>query len=436
MRLVSATKWVGVIFVIASIIAGFLIYPKLEIVTGYAAKKACSCAFVGGHSVDQIESYDLEAFPLSLASLNIDKDRLEVTASILGLQKKTAILRKGLGCALLQGEDDYNIERSSALYKKTVSPKNSKAPAPTPSKSLSLAFDKTGQWEKKTFAMVVMKDGNIVEERYHPGYDANTKLLGWSMTKSVANLIVGSLVKEGRLTLDIDSLYPAWHNDERAQVTLAHLLKMNSGLEWTEQYGNISDITQGLFLEEDFISYVRSKPAESIPGSEWEYASGTTNLISGIVRRQFESYQDYLDYPHNKIFKVLGLDNPVIETDEAGHYILSSYMWAKARDWGKLGQLYLNKGNWKGEQLIDTSYIEWSTKAHSASNEYGAHLWLNTDQSDYPSAPSTMYWFSGYEGQYVFIIPEDDLVIVRLGLSKGPPFDMNAVLAEVIQNHS
>jgi len=208
---------------------------------------------------------------------------------------------------------------------------------------------------------------------------------------------------------------------------------MNSGLEWTEQYGSISDITQGLFMEEDFINFARSKPAELEPGKEWEYASGTTNLISGLIKRRFESYQDYLDYPHDKLFSALGLDNPVMETDEAGNYIMSSYMWATARDWGKLGQLYLNKGNWNDQQLIDTSYINWSLQPHPASPDYGSHVWLNTTQKEFPSAPASMYWFSGYEGQYVFVIPQENLIVVRLGLSKGPPFNMDEVLREILE---
>ena len=431
MRIRKLLKWLGILLLIALLGGFYYAYPKLEIVSGYAAKKACSCLYVGGHSQENIERYDLETFPLSLTKLDVDQNRKEVSATVLGLQRKTAIFRKGLGCALLKGEDDYNIERISASQ--NISEATHTRPESKMDQALDLAFDTEGLWEKKTFAVVIMKNGEIIGERYQKGYDAKSKLLGWSMTKSVANLIAGLLIKEGRLSLDQDTLYPAWENDQRAKVTLANLLKMNSGLEWTEQYGNVSDVTQGLFLEEDFISYVRSKPLEIEPGQEWEYASGTTNLISGLIRRRFESFQDYLNYPHEKIFSVLGMDNPVIETDEAGHYILSSYMWATARDWGKLGQLYLNKGHWNGQQLIDTSYMDWSIQPHKASAGYGSHIWLNTDQSSYPSAPNSMYWFSGYEGQYVFIFPEQDLVVVRLGLSKGPVFDMDAVLAQVLK---
>ncbi len=431
MNIGKILKWVGVLLFIALLIGVYYVYPKLEIVTGYSAKKACSCLFVGGHSLKTIEEYDFGVFPASLASLDIDRDNRAVTASVVGLQSKTAIFRKGLGCALLQGEDDYKVERLA--YKPTNnSTTKDQHLEPKLNSALELAFDKDNQWNKKTMAMVILKNGQLVGERYQSGYDADSKLLGWSMTKSVANLIIGMMIKEGKLAIDKDTLYPAWENDDRAKVTLANLMKMNSGLEWTEQYGNISDVTQGLFSEEDFISYVRAKPLETQPGLEWEYASGTTNLVSGIIRRQFESYQDYLDYPHEKIFQVLNLNDPIIETDEAGHYILSSYMWATARDWGQLGQLYLNRGNWKGQQLIDTSYLDWSIKPHKASKGYGAHIWLNTEQTSYPSAPTSMYWFSGYEGQYVFILPEQDLVVVRLGMSKGPAFNMDAVLKEIL----
>ena len=430
MKIIKNIKWFACPLLIVSLVGLYFVYPKLEIVTGYSAKRACSCLYVGGYALESIEKYDLAAFPFSLSRLKLNQDNKEVTATILGLQSKTAKYRNGLGCALLKGKDDYKVERL-AYRNSNPSNKSLSKDESDYSSALDIAFDKEGQWEKKTLAMVIMKNGQVVSERYQNGYDGNSKLLGWSMTKSVANLLVGILIKEGQLSLTQDSLYPAWDNDDRAQVQLANLLKMNSGLEWTEQYGNVSDITQGLFSEEDFVSYTLAKPLQNNPGLEWEYASGTSNLLSGIIKRQFESYQDYLNFPHYRLFKVLDLDNPVIETDEAGNYILSSYMWATARDWGKLGQLYLNEGNWDGHQLIDTSYLNWSVEPHKASNQYGAHIWLNLDY-DYPSAPTSMYWFSGYEGQYVFINPEENLIVVRLGLSKGPPFDMDAVLKEIL----
>jgi len=166
-------------------------------------------------------------------------------------------------------------------------------------------------------------------------------------------------------------LFPAWENDKRKDITLAHLLKMNSGLLWQEEYSSISDITNGLFMQEDIVSYAREKELESSIGSKWEYSSGTTNLISGVMKRRFESYQDYLDYPHEKLFKPLGIQHATMETDESGNYIMSSYMYAKARDWAKLGMLYLNQGNWQGEQLIDSSYISWSLSSAGSADIMG-----------------------------------------------------------------
>jgi len=208
---------------------------------------------------------------------------------------------------------------------------------------------------------------------------------------------------------------------------------MDSGLQWQEEYAEISDITQGLFAEEDIVQYARSKSLESAIGTTWEYSSGTTNLISGIIKRTFESYQDYLEYPHQRLFRPLGIEDAYLETDEAGNYIMSSYMFAKPRDWAKLGSLYMNYGNWQGQQLIDSSYISWSLLPTSADPNYGAQVWLNHNHKDYPSAPENSYKFSGYNGQYVIMIPDEDLIIVRTGESKGPAFDMDKVIAEIIK---
>ena len=241
------------------------------------------------------------------------------------------------------------------------------------------------------------------------------------------------MIKEGYLDTLEKNLFAEWTDDDRAKVSLANLLKMNSGLNWQEEYTSVSDIIQGLFMEEDMVSFVKQKSLEEGIGQEWKYSSGTTNLISGYMRNKFDSYQEYLNYPHQKLFAPLGIQHATIETDEAGNYIYSSFMFAKARDWAKLGLLYLHKGRWKGQQLIDSSYMQWAIKPSSADPNYGAQLWLNTDHKDYPSAPEDSYKFSGYNGQYVIIIPSKELVIVRTGLSKEFPFDMDAVIKKIME---
>jgi len=411
------------------------------VVSGFVAKKACSCITVGSQSMAMVKARDFGDFPLSLARVRTDDDSKTFTASVFGLYERTAIARPGLGCALLQGADDYRIVRLSTSSSEDISSAGTMDTAEISGiaelsaeldRAYELTFDKNVVWEKKTSALIVMKNGSVVREEYASGYDHNTKFLGWSMAKSVCNLLVGILVTEGQLDLEQSALYPAWEHDDRHQIKLKNLLKMNSGLDWTEQYGTISDVTQGLFSEEDFVQFAFQKNLKHSIGSQWEYASGTTNLISGIIKRQFEEYQDYLDFPHSALFAKLELDDPIMETDESGNYIMSSYMWATARDWATLGQLYLDQGNYNGHQLIDENYMQWSVLPASCSDQYGSQVWLNLNTEKFPAAPTEAYWFGGFNGQYVIMVPSLELVVVRLGQNKEMPFDMNSVLKEIL----
>ncbi len=415
------------------------ILPQVEIATSYAAKNACSYYFQG-RELEDIKNIDLEEFPLNLVKLDADTLQAKITASLLGLKPKTAIYRRGLGCALLKGADDFHIERHSFSQDNKSAP-STKFPISSLAKSNAeklndirkLAMDSEGEWDKKTTALLVVHKDSLIAEYYAQDFDSETEILGWSMTKSICSLVAGIMIQEGILDTLEKNLFPRWENDERANISLANLLKMNSGLSWQEEYTTVSDIVQGLFLEEDMVSFVMKKSLKKDIGQEWKYSSGTTNLISGYMRTKFEDYQDYLDYPHQKLFGPLGIQHGTIETDEAGNYIYSSYMYAKARDWAKLGLLCLNHGKWNGQQLIDSSYMDWALKPSTADQNYGAQFWLNKNHKDYPSAPEDSYKFSGYNGQNVIVIPSKELVVVRTGLSKEAPFDMDAIINKLIE---
>lgn len=426
------------LIVIAIICIAFYVYPKLDVINGYSAKRVCSSHFISERPIQEIKEIDLEAFPLGYCSIDIDSISRQVSASFLGLKPATALYRKGLGCSLIIETDDYKISRlkpsDNQVSDKFKFPKNSLTnwDSTILNQAFDLAFDEKDRWDKKTKALIVIHRDSLVKEHYASGYTAQTKQLGWSMTKSIANLLVGILIKNEKISLDEDNLYPEWENDERSKINIEDLLTMSSGLNWTEEYAEVCDITQGLYEEEDFVRFARSKQLEFKIGEIHEYASGTTNLLSGIIRRRFEAYQSYLDFPHDSLFSKLGIENAFVETDEAGNYLLSSYMYARPIDWAKLGQLYLNQGHWYGEQIIDASYMRRSSRPSAADENYGFHVFLNTDRKLYPSLPSDAYKFSGYEGQYVFIIPSLEMVIVRMGMSKGPPFDMDGVLSKII----
>ena len=174
------------------------------------------------------------------------------------------------------------------------------------------------------------------------------------------------------------------------------------------------------------------KEAEGEPAAIWNYSSGTSNLLSGLLRTHFDTYQAYLDFPYQALIDKIGMHSMLIETDMAGNFVGSSYAWASTRDWARFGLLYLNRGLWNGEQIFSPDWIDYITKpTHGSDGTYGAHFWLNAE-GKYPDVPRDLYSANGYQGQYVFIIPSKNVVVVRTGLAEPPEFDVNAFLANIL----
>jgi CubicO group peptidase (beta-lactamase class C family) len=176
------------------------------------------------------------------------------------------------------------------------------------------------------------------------------------------------------------------------------------------------------------------KQAAFAPNTHWNYSSGTTNLLSLILRNQFKSHQDYLDFWYSSLIDKIGMESMLVETDMAGNYVGSSYGWATTRDWAKLGLLYLHRGNWNGEQLFDPNWADYvSAPTATSQDNYGAHFWLNAGRK-FPDAPKNMYYCSGFQGQMVAIFPSQDLVVVRLGLREDDVFDFNGLLSGIVRS--
>ncbi|MBC7493706.1 MAG: serine hydrolase, partial [Flavobacterium sp.] len=296
--------------------------------------------------------------------------------------------------------------------------------------AVNAAFDANNQKIKNTRAVLVLYKNKIVGEQYADGFSKNSKLLGWSMTKSITATYFGILQKQGKFNINKPAPIAQWQKDQRAIITTSDLLRMNSGLEWIEDYNSISDATNMLFQDVDMTKSQILKKAVVPPNLKWNYSSGTTNLLSGILRQQFKTHQEYLDFWYSALIDKIGMTSMIIESDMSGNYVGSSYGWATARDWAKFGTLYLNNGNWNGEQLFDASWVKYiTTPAQGSNQEYGAHFWLNAGKY-YKDAPKDMYSCNGYQGQRIFIIPSLQLVIVRLGTSEV--FDFNAFLKGII----
>lgn len=414
-------------------------FPLLSVATGYAAKKVCTCTLVTGLSLEAVQNNDLYYSILPYVDHDIDFQSQTVTSSIFGLAAKTAVVRKGFGCILLDGQNDDGIlMRTEYLEKPASEPLKSeweittKFDNPKLQTVVESTFDpQLAVNHKRTTGIVIIHRDTLVAEQYAQGFQKYTPQLGWSMTKSWMNAFVGLLVKEQQLDVTTDHLFPEWHNDQRKKIQLHHLLQMNSGLIWEEDYTKDSDATHMLYKSADVSQIPLGLTAIEKAGQVWKYSSGTTNLISKYVRNQLKD-EVYLKYLNRHLFNALGMHSAFIEVDETGTFIGSSYGYATPRDWATFGLLYLKHGCWFGHQMLPENWIEYSTTESTGSNgQYGAHFWLNKGHCQFKNAPEDAFSANGYQGQYVVVIPSYDLVIVRLG-SGEDYFDIDDFIGKVI----
>ena len=280
-----------------------------------------------------------------------------------------------------------------------------------------------------TFAVVVVQGGRLLVDRQGGALEhfdkpptpvsAATPLLGWSMAKSVLHAAVGILVDESRLDLDAPAPVPEWSaaGDPRSAITLRQLLAMRDGLDWVEDYvdDRVSDVIQMLFGDgqADVAHFAADRPLAAEPGARFNYSSGTSNIISGIVARTVGQGQAYARFLEERLFAPIGMASAQIEFDASGTWVGSSYLRATGLDWARFGLLYLRNGVWNGAPVLPAGWVDYARTMVSVDAEdgspYGAHWWgLAGDTLG-------LFWASGYEGQSITLCPPLDLVIVRLG---------------------
>jgi hypothetical protein len=298
-----------------------------------------------------------------------------------------------------------------------------------------------------TRAVVVVHNDKIIAEKYAPGFDADTPLIGWSMTKSVASALVGILVGQGKLSVDERAPVSEWadEGDPRREITLNHLLQMSSGLEFNETYAaSVSDITQMLYRSPAAGEFAIDKPLEHEPGARFSYSSGTTNIISTIIKRTLG--EENLSFPRKELFNKIGMRTAVLCPDASGTFGLASFSYVGARDWARFGLLYLHDGVWEGERILPEGWVEYTRTPSTAKMDwggYGAQFWLNAPSDPEKikprrsDVPADAYWCLGHEGQSVAIVPSLNLVVVRLGMTHdrlGSQWDETEFLAELLKS--
>ena len=432
-------KWLlGLVLLALVALFAWLYFAPPELIrvgSGYSAKIVCSNVFIAGRDAKDVLAVDVQApgHPLlKLMKVSVDKERGLVSAGLLWvLGKSVAVERYGVGCASVPDGDTGKARQTSlravppaAAQPDTLWPYGERVDA-SQNPEVAKIVDDAAMAGTGMRAIVVVKNGRIVAERYGDGFSAKTPLLGWSMTKTVNAAIVGTLVKAGKMALDNKGLFAPWKADGRAAISIADMMAMSSGLEFNEDYGDVADVTRMLYLEPDMAGFAKAKPLTGEVGKAFSYSSGTAVMLSRLWQDAVGDKAKALAWPKTALFDPLGMQSAVLETDEQGTFVGSSYLYATAQDWARFGQFLLQGGVWNGAQILPAGFVDWMRQPAPASKVYGqGQVWIEgPGDEEKPGAgtaeglPKDTYWMEGHDGQTVAIVPSEQLVVVRLGLT-------------------
>ena len=427
-----------VLAVLAAAVIGGCIYINslMPIITGYAAKNLASDVFVSGRNAADIEALDLNFSFIKFTRNKVDYENKTVTSRFLW-GKSTAAWREGYGVTLLRGKSAEELRAE----KFPLAPEPDSAVAAFQTDSLEYArlepiatalVDELS-YGGHPFAFVVLHNGKLVAERYGYGVDADTRLLSWSMGKSFTNALAGIMAGDSLVDIHAPMDIPEWQGDGRKAITLNDLMQMQSGLKWNEDYGSRSDVNLMLHREKDMGLYALSKPLAHEPGTFWYYSSGSTNIVMRYLRGKFASDAEFLGYIRSRLFSPLGIRNACFEPDMNGTPVGSSYLYVKAMDYARFGQMFLDDGTVGGKRILPEGWVDYTrTPASASEGKYGAFFWLNRCKIC-PDVPEDMYSCNGHDGQQIYIIPSKGLVVVVCGYSpRSNKVDFNALLSDII----
>ena len=431
----------------------------------YAAKVVASALFVSNRTLDSVLAEELaptrplEALIRPLLRFEVDREQRTVVCR-LGAASATAVATVNLGCTLVHADADADqlrrraapgIADSRAAALDEAWPLGERLPETSASgidrQALTACVEAAFAEPAKgplvhTRAVVIVHRGQLVAERYAPGYGPDSSLPGWSMSKTLTHALLGVRVQQGRLAIDAPPPVPEWPTeDARRAIRLGDLLAMRAGLAWNENYDDAdSTALRMLFGSADHAAVYAGCAREHAPGERFVYSSGATNLLCRVLRTTFDSDLDHWAFPRQHLFARLGMHTAVLETDPSGTFVGSSYGFASARDWARLGMLYAQDGVFAGERILPVGWVDAARRPHQGGDgRYGAHVWLNADpdgdgpsQRPWPDLPADLLRMDGHEGQYCTVFPSEQLVVVRLGCTKNGGFDLRGMLRRAL----
>jgi CubicO group peptidase (beta-lactamase class C family) len=417
----------------------------LQVATANVAQTLCAYVFVSGQAPERAFAENIAPLPgmhVLRRGLHyaVDAKQRKVTANWHGRFASEATWYPDYGCGLpTTTPDAATLKAARAVASDTLPVDDPLVTSTDPvlNDALARAFAEPASGPRRhVHAIVVMHDGHVIAERYAAGFDPQTPQLGYSMSKSVVNALLGILVRQGHLDMTMRAPVAAWQNpdDPRHSITLEQLSRMTSGLDLTEDDSGFDPVSDMLFLHRDMAAFAASARLEVPPGTRWDYTSGNTLILAGVLRDKVPGgAAGMIRFAHRELFGPLGMRQVLMEFVGAQTLVGSTRIYASARDWGRFGQLYLDDGVVDGQRILPAG---WAAEASRQTLDaiYGSGFWTNTGTAADGShiiagMPGDAYFASGMNGQRILIVPSHRLVIVRLGSTLDPPnFDMRGLV--------
>ncbi|MEH2623370.1 CubicO group peptidase (beta-lactamase class C family) [Bradyrhizobium sp. AZCC 1719] len=425
-----------------------------KVATGFVASVLCTETFVSGLDPARVFAETTSAMPGAgliawALDYRLDRARKDVTVTLFGMGGSRAVYRgEGLGCYLDHDGAVAEIVLPPSETKPALLPDIAgRAIVEPQTPQLALALDRAFAGPDKsaprnTRAMVILKDGRIIAERYAQGIGIDTPLLGFSATKSVISALAGILVRKRALKLHEPVPIAAWQKpgDPRRAITLDHLLRHTAGLKLGSSLqaslaSALEPVNRMKFMEPDMAAYAVSRPLESAPGAAWNYHDGNAIILAHLIRQAIGgSAAHMIGFARQELFAPLGMRHVTLEFDASGNAEGSSQLLASARDWARFGQLYLDDGMAGGKRILPEGWVKYTaTPTPNAWVGQGAGFWTNLGDSfgaTYRTErgwPRDAFYAKGTLGQYVIVVPSERLVIVRLGRSPNWPPEADGV---------
>lgn len=436
--------------VVAVMLATGIFRPDraIRVATGAVADAVCAKTFVSGLDPQAVFTETMDRPGIRrlrwLMRYRLDRAQKTVETSVLGLLGSRAAFHDGFGCVLLHGSkepyllksdlDALRMPKNPPRLPEIAGPAVVEPADPALKAALDHAFEEPASPPfRRTKAVVVIHEGKVIAERYADGVGVDTPLLGFSMTKSVVNALLGILTLQGRITPSLPAPIPEWRGatDPRREIEVEHLMRMTTGLALDETNSGFDPSNQ-MYLYDDMAGFAVTAPLIAPPGTRWHYSGATTQLLARIIRDIAGGPEQALAFAWRELFNPLGMRSVTLEFDASGTLQGSANMLASARDWARFGLLYLNDGEIDGRRILPDDWVGFSASA-TFDTDYGAGFWTN--RSAHPNAsgrvrlgiPRDAFFASGYLGQRVVILPTQHLVIARLGDSVDPTGDIRGL---------